>query len=349
MYRHYWKKYPVYEKPEKQASTGISVVIAFRNEESTLPNLLESLNKQVYPGELREFVLVNDHSDDRSLPVAEAYARMHPGFHCISNETGENGKKAALYKGLKQARFGLIVFTDADCRMEDNWLSTISGIFSEQRADMIIGLVDMDAGPGLFNRFQEIEFLSLVGSGAAAAAAGRAIFCNAANMAFTRELFNSYTDPLSMAFPSGDDTLFMLKVKTDPARRIVLMKSVAGSVTANGTANLRQFFNQRIRWASKSRLYADRDILYTSALVLGISVILPVSALALVMGRNSWLFPAVLIAKSAVDYLFLRDFMRFYAKKIHPGLIVLFEAVYPVYILITAILGLFGRYSWKGR
>jgi len=292
---------------------------------------------------------VNDHSDDRSLAVAEAYARMHPGFHCLSNETGENGKKAAVYKGIKQARFGLIVSTDADCTMEDNWLSAISGIYSEQRADMIIGMMDMDAGPGLFNRFQEIEFLSLVGSGAAAAAGGRVIFCNAANMAFSKELFNSYADPLSLAVPSGDDTLFMLKVKADPSRRIVLMKSVAGIVTATGTANIRQFFNQRIRWASKSRHYTDRDILYTSALVLGISVILPVSALALVMGRNAWLFPAVLVAKSVVDYLFLRDFLRFYAKRIHPGLLVLFELVYPVYILISSTMGLFGKYKWKGR
>ena len=151
---------------------------------------------------------------------------------------------------------------------------------------MIIGLVDMDVKPGLFNRFQEIEFLSLVASGAAAAAGGRPIYCNAANLAFHKELFLSHADPLSMAVPSGDDTLFMLRVKKDPATRIVLLKSVTGIVTTNGAMNMREFFNQRSRWASKSRYYTDWDILYTAGLVLGISATLLLSALAMALGEK---------------------------------------------------------------
>ncbi len=102
----------------------------------------------------------------------------------------ENGKKAAVLKGVQHAAFNLIVFTDADCTMEDNWLSSIAAIYSQQNADMIIGLVDMEVKPGLFNRFQEIEFLSLVASGAAAAAGGRPIYCNAANLAFQKGSFS---------------------------------------------------------------------------------------------------------------------------------------------------------------
>ena len=142
-----------------------------------------------------------------------------------------------------------------------------------------------------------------------------------------------------MAVPSGDDTLFMLRVKQDPAARIVLLKSVAGIVTTEGAVNIGEFFNQRSRWASKSRYYTDRDILYTAGLVLGISVALLFSALAMVLGQNPWLFPVMLIAKSLIDYLFLRDFLRFYTKRIHPVLFVLFETVYPAYILISAVNG----------
>jgi len=350
-YHYYWNKFPVFADKENQPSRyiGMSVVVAFRNEENSLPRLLDSLNKQVYPEALREVILVNDHSDDRSLQIAEDFAHTHPGYGCLTNEKGESGKKAAVLKGIQHSTFSLIVFTDADCTMGDHWLSSIAAVYSRQNSGMIIGLVDMDVKSGLFNRFQEIEFLSLVASGAGAAAGGRSIYCNAANLAFHKDLFLSYADPLSMAVPSGDDTLFMLRVKHDSAAPIVLMKSVAGIVTTTGAVNIREFFNQRSRWASKSRYYTDRDILYTAGLVLGISTALLFSALALALGKNEWLFPAMLIAKSLMDYLFMRDFLRFYAKRIQPVLFVMFEAVYPVYILISAARGLFNRYTWKKR
>jgi cellulose synthase/poly-beta-1,6-N-acetylglucosamine synthase-like glycosyltransferase len=152
-----------------------------------------------------------------------------------------------------------------------------------------------------------------------------------------------------MAVPSGDDTLFMLRVKKDPATRIVLLKSVNGIVTTKGAMNIREFFNQRSRWASKSRYYTDWDILYTAGLVLVISATLLLSALAMALGVNTWLFAALLIAKSTVDYLFLRNFFRFYSKRIQPVLFVLFETVYPVYILVSAAMGLLNLYTWKER
>jgi hypothetical protein len=73
------------------------------------------------------------------------------------------------------------------------------------------------------------------------------------------------------------------------------------------------------------------------------------SALALAMGENTWLFPVLLISKGLMDYLFLRDFLRFYAKRIQPVLFLLFETVYPLYILLSAAMGLFNRYTWKER
>jgi poly-beta-1,6-N-acetyl-D-glucosamine synthase len=349
MYRYHWNKLPVSDNHQNPPSVGISVVVAFRNEEKSLPQLLKSLNNQVYPEALREVILVNDHSSDRSLKIADNFVHSHSGFHCISNEEGKAGKKAAVLKGVQHASFNLIVFTDADCRMEDYWLTSIAGVYSEQKADMIIGLVDMESKPGLFNRFQEVEFLSLVASGAAAVSSGSPIYCNAANLAVNKDLFLSYADPFNISVPSGDDTLFMLRVKENPHRRIVLMKSVAGIVTTAGMEEVGQFFNQRIRWASKSRHYTDPDILYTAGLVLGMSGVLIVSAVVLAFGRYLWLFPVLLLAKSLIDFLFLQDFLRFYAKRIHAGFFLLFETVYPAYILVSATLGLLNRYTWKDR
>lgn len=349
MYRRLWNNFPVFDETGKEPLAGISVVVAFRNEEDSLCGLLDSIARQVYPESLRQVILVNDHSNDGSLRIAEEYAGNHPGFLCLTNGNDENGKKAAVLKGIHHAAFNLIALTDADCTMGDTWLASLSSIYCRQNAGIIVGLVDMQVNQGLFNRFQETEFLSLVASGAAAVAGGRPIYCNAANLAFRKDLFLSYADPMSAAVPSGDDTLFLLRAKRDPACRIVMLKSTAGMVTTKGAGNVRQFLNQRIRWASKSRFYTDRDILYTAGLVLGISVTLLFSALALVMGKNTWLFPALLLAKSLMDYLFLGDFLYFCGKRIRPAVLLLFEIVYPIYIIISAAMGIFSRYSWKER
>ncbi len=75
MYRYYWKKFPAFDRTEESPAVGLSVVVAFRNEENALPRLLDSIHKQVYPLAMREVILVNDHSDDSSLKIAEDFAR----------------------------------------------------------------------------------------------------------------------------------------------------------------------------------------------------------------------------------------------------------------------------------
>jgi poly-beta-1,6-N-acetyl-D-glucosamine synthase len=349
LYRHYWNKYPEPDTSVQGTSTGISVVVAFRDEEDAMPALLNSLLAQQYPAALWEVILVDDHSADRSAQFARDLAARDARFTYIRNGPGETGKKAAVNKGLQLASHEIVVTTDADCRMGPLWLSAIAGMYETQPVDMVIGLVDILEKPGLFNSFQEVEFRGLVASGAAAAAGGRPIYCNAANLSFRRELYVAQADPMIRSIASGDDTLFMLYVKQHFKRRIALLKSRSALVYTRGATGLRQFFDQRSRWASKSRYYTDRDILYTAGVVLALSVTMIFSLILLLTGHYAWLFPGMLAAKSATDYVFLRNFMRIYDKKPPVIPLVLFEAVYPLYIVISAAMGLFSRYTWKGR
>ncbi len=206
--------------------------------------------------------------------------------------------------------------------------------------------------PDLFNRFQEIEFLSLVASGAGAAAGGRPIYCNAANLAFDKDLFLSYADPLSVSVPSGDDTLFMLRVKEDSSSPDCADEIICRHCNYEGMRQISgQFFNQRSRWASKSRHYTDRDILYTAGLVLGSFTGFGIfRACNWQWGKIYGCFRLLLLSKSSVDYLFLQRFFAFLRQK-NSSLCYswLFETVYPVYILVSAAMGLFGRYTLERK
>jgi cellulose synthase/poly-beta-1,6-N-acetylglucosamine synthase-like glycosyltransferase len=345
-----WKAFPIFR--HVQASKGIefSVIIAYRNERHNLPRLITSLETQDYPSVLYEVILVDDHSEDGSMEYLSRLQLSGLTIRLFSNSAGETGKKAALMNGIRQARNEIVVTTDADCQMNQSWLSTLAAFYEQYRVPMIIGLVDIESGKGLFQKFQEIEFLSIIASGAAAAAAQRPIYCNAANFAFERELFYRYEDPLKMDIISGDDTLFMLAVKKDSnGRDIRLLKSGHACVTTKAVKTWKEFLGQQIRWASKIKVYQDRDIIYTGVLVLLVNLMMIVSLLFLMTGVNRWLFPLLWIGKTFPDFVFLRSFMKLYRKKVPLARLMLFEPLFSLIAVLATIVGLLFKYNWKGR
>jgi 4,4'-diaponeurosporenoate glycosyltransferase len=92
---------------------GLSVIVPARNEESSLPHLLDSLAVQT----LRplEVIVVDDHSSDRTaLVAAHAGARVVPGADLPE---GWTGKTWACHQGAQVAAGEVLVFLDADVRL----------------------------------------------------------------------------------------------------------------------------------------------------------------------------------------------------------------------------------------
>ena len=61
-----WKRILRKKLPSEVPLLKVSVVIPFRNEEKSLPQLLEDLASQNYPADKFEVILVDDHSWDKS-------------------------------------------------------------------------------------------------------------------------------------------------------------------------------------------------------------------------------------------------------------------------------------------
>jgi cellulose synthase/poly-beta-1,6-N-acetylglucosamine synthase-like glycosyltransferase len=348
-YKRNWERYPEIRSSADDALTGISVIIAFRNEASNLEALLSSLKKQVYPIDFHEIILVNDHSDDGSEAIVCNFCKTNPNFILINNEKEIIGKKSAVINGLNSASFELIVTTDADCIMGEYWLATIARFYCEKNPDMIIGLVDIISGSGFMEQFQEVEFLSLIGAGAGAAAGQRPIYCNAACFAFKKSLFWSMEDPLQQVIASGDDTLFMHAAKKNRTKSIMLLKSVKAIVVTHGLSSWYDYYNQRRRWVSKSRYYYDVDIVYTALLVLFLNLGLVFSLVVFMIGRNFWIFPALYLGKTLIDFFFLKSFLQFYDKKLPAIRFMVYALIYPFYVIFFVLAGLLSDYTWKGR
>ena len=93
----------------------VSVVVCAYNAESTIDDCLSSLDRLTYPD--YEVILVNDGSRDRTSEIG----RRHPRVRVI--DTPNNGLSAARNVGLKEAAGEIIAYTDADVRVDRDWLT----------------------------------------------------------------------------------------------------------------------------------------------------------------------------------------------------------------------------------
>jgi len=107
---------------------SISVIIPARNEEHTLPELLNSLADQLSSQD--EVIVVDDHSEDRTKAVAERSAVKV--LESLPTPEGWVGKTWACFQGARVASREILVFLDADTVLEKNGLINIIETYIEK-------------------------------------------------------------------------------------------------------------------------------------------------------------------------------------------------------------------------
>jgi len=177
------------------------------------------------------------------------------------------GKKRALLHGIQCAAGELIITIDADAYYPPLWLQTMVDSYRQSNAKLLIGPIKIGWTNNLFQQFQQIDFMSLVGSGAGAAGLNRPIMCNGANLAFDKEAFLQLSDPYRLKYLSGDDVFLLHAMKRRFPKNIHFVEDVAAIAETKPVKSCNQFFKQRRRWAGKTGGYSDSDSLVVAGLI----------------------------------------------------------------------------------
>jgi cellulose synthase/poly-beta-1,6-N-acetylglucosamine synthase-like glycosyltransferase len=307
------------------------VVVACKNEEKSLPSLLNSIALQDYPHDLFEVLIVNDNSSDKTADIAAGFS-WSGNIRTLDNKA--EGKKQALRTGILAARGNLIITTDADCTAGKNWIRTIAGYYEMNKPDMIICPVRIKAVSGLFGKFIELEFMGLQGITAGTAVSDKGTMCNGANLAFTREAYLIHSDDLHDEINSGDDIFLLHSLKREPDSKISWLESPEAMTTTDSPLTVSSFLKQRSRWLSKGKDYKD---FYT--IILGISTFLAVlSEIGLIIG--CLISPAlirvllsIIILKSIPDLLILINTTKRYGNRKLMWWLLPSRLIYPFYVL----------------
>jgi GT2 family glycosyltransferase len=128
---------------------NLSVIIPIYNGVADLPDLLNCLWAQTYPADRVEYLIVDNNSADATLTLLQEaeFVAQQRGWRLRGlSENQIQSSYAARNCGIRAATAEILVFTDADCRPQPQWLSELVQPF----ADPAIGLVagEIQALPG---------------------------------------------------------------------------------------------------------------------------------------------------------------------------------------------------------
>ncbi len=175
--------------------------------------------------------------------------------------------------------------------------------------------------------------------------------CNGANLAYTKKAFNEvdgFKDIDNIA--SGDDMLLMHKIQKAHPGKIKFLKSPDVIVETQPAGNLKEFMNQRIRWASKADKYTDPKIVFVLLLVYIFNVWILITGVSSFFSHTSfYLFLILLILKTAVELFFLYPVAKFFSKQKLLWWFIPAQPFHIIYTIVAGWLGKFGSYTWKGR
>lgn len=259
---YYWFFFSrlAFGKPKKKydATPPVSVIICAKNEYLNLQENLPGFLDQDYPD--YEVLVVNDGSDDESELLLHEMRGKNPRLTVVNLQKNVNffsGKKFPLSIGIKEARHGLILVADADCRPASrHWISGMVSCF-DPATEIVLGYGPYRKKPGLLNKlirydafFIGLQYLSFALAGNAYMGVGR-------NMAYRREVFfrvKGFTSHYKVM--SGDDDLFInqaatrrnVRIEVDPdSHTLSLPKETVG-----------KWFHQKRRHMTTGKYYKPR-------------------------------------------------------------------------------------------
>ena len=324
-----------------------SVVIPFKNEQNNIHLLINDLKALCYDN--FEVIFVNDNSTDQSFFFVEENIKGLDNFRVINND-GE-GKKRALLTGVENSSYSVIVTTDADCRVGDDWLTIMGSFYQSGVYDLVFGPVLMKPNiSGRFYYFQAQDYAAMQTISAGMAGMNNSIMCSSSNMAFDKRFYLNNISDLYFNTQTGDDVFLLHAAKREHRNNICFALHRYNLVTTNVEPWLSDFVNQRKRWGAKGRSYRDKSTVY----VVLISLFVYLSLIALFVSAifnpiNAAIGVAYLLYISILNRRMVLQILKYFNKRDWLKHFATNQLFYIVYFVAMAFFSVKrSGFTWKG-
>jgi len=334
----------------------VSVIVPFRNEEAHLAALLSDLCRQSEAGPY-EIILVDDHSSDGGTDLLHTLSGRWGdptlSIRICRLEDGQAGKKAALKAGVDEARGVILLFTDADVRIPDQWVRHMrASLATDGRARLVCGPVAIEPATGLKGAYQALEYGALMLAGAGSLHFGLPLLCSGANLILRKDALEGLPgDPWKSALASGDDLFLMQHVRQGfGPGAVTFLRSPAALVRTAAAPSFRYLLYQRMRWAGKTLHTRSPWICFSGLMAGGSNLAFVILSVLLLAGAQMppW-GGLLLLLKIIPEGLVLFAWTRFSGQESLRKWIPALMALYPLAFLVTLVATMVARPEWKGR
>jgi cellulose synthase/poly-beta-1,6-N-acetylglucosamine synthase-like glycosyltransferase len=353
-----WKAIPIWSIPDNaQFDIPISILIPARNEEENIGRLLDQIIQQSYPRKLVQIIVIDDHSEDDTANIVKNYASNNVKLINLANHIDisivQSFKKAAIETAIKFATGKLIVQTDADCEMGEEWLSSVVSYFQAHDVKMVTAPVNFHREKNLLEKFQSLDFIGMMGVTGAGIHYKFMRMCNGANLCYEKKVFEEVEGfKGNEDKASGDDMFLLHKVADKYPNQIGFIKAQSATVFTAAKPTLQSFYQQRLRWATKNADYDDLRVLMVNAIVFFTCFFFFTAIIFFITDPfyfgMSILF--ILFGKGIADFFFLRMMSSFFGRKDLMKTFLSSQLMHNAYIFTIGMAANFvKKYEWKGR
>ena len=241
----------------------VSVIICAKNEASNLAKNLPFVLAQKYSNTY-EVLVINDDSEDESAEILAKMAAKYPHLRVLNTaglDRKMSGKKHALNFGINEAKYDILLLTDADCEPSScDWFSyMVQNLNDNSQKQIVLGVSPYftQKKHALLNiviqyetAYTALQYLSFALWGVPYMGVGR-------NLAYRKTIFraaNGFAAHQNVA--SGDDDLLIGSVAT--AQNTSIEIHPAAYCYSQPPSNWFMWFKQKKRHLSAGKHYAQK-------------------------------------------------------------------------------------------
>ena len=326
----------------------VSIVVAARNEELFLPRLLSALAKQDYPVDKLEIIIADDRSTDKTWECIKNHTNQFSHFSGVRiTERSDNmsPKKNALSRAIHLSSGDIIISTDADCLVPETWISSMVSLF-EKNTGIVVGYSEIDQSQKSFLcHYQAVDFLALMSANAGSLGWRNAWSGSGQNLAYRRSDFDRIKGFIPVAHQvSGDDMYLVQSIAKKHTATFNTSKK--GFVKTSPVLSIKEYLNQRIRWASNASKLPNQNVFFLFFLF---SAFLCNTSLFLGFFSSSVFsfLPVLLGIKIFFDALVIQAGSTKFNTPVNILTFIVWSLFQPVYIPFIGLSGLIGKFRWK--
>jgi glycosyltransferase involved in cell wall biosynthesis len=226
-YLYFFSRLAFYEEPVRETTHEhpVSVIVCARDEAFNLTRNLPGILVQDYKT-THEVVIVNDNSTDEGRYVIEEFQKSFKNINHIQLTQEAkmiSGKKFPLSIGIKSAKYGIVLLTDADCvPASEFWIKKMQDAYDDN-TEIVLGYGAYHKRPGILNKLIRFETFHTAIQYLSYALAGKPYMGVGRNLSYKKDVFLRNKGFSSINhIPSGDDDLFINRVANKHNTAVVI-------------------------------------------------------------------------------------------------------------------------------